>query len=59
VALVDFWLSWCAPCLKFLPLYDTLRVDFPAEDFQILAVNVDEELADAQRFLDKHPLLFE
>lgn len=58
VVLVDFWASWCAPCLKSLPAYEGLRGEFEREDFEIIAVNVDEEIADAQAFIARVPLSF-
>lgn len=58
VVMVDFWASWCAPCLKSLPLYESLRQEFAREDFEIVAVSVDEAAEDAQRFLGKHPVSF-
>lgn len=58
VVLVDFWASWCSPCLKSLPLYDGLRQEFARADFEVLAVNVDEDLADAKSFLDAHAVSY-
>lgn len=58
VVLVDFWASWCAPCLKSLPAYESLRAEFAREDFEIVAVNVDEDPADALAFLRKVALSF-
>lgn len=58
VVLVDFWASWCAPCLRSLPAYETLRGEFAREDFEIVAVNVDEDPADAHAFLRKVTLSF-
>jgi peroxiredoxin len=58
VVLVDFWASWCAPCRQSLPLYEQLRAGFAAEDFAILAVNLDEDAADARAFLAQHPVKY-
>ena len=56
VVYVDFWASWCTPCLTSLPLLDKLRGEFPPEQFQILAVNVDRDPGKARGFLAKHPV---
>jgi len=58
VVLVDFWASWCGPCRQSLPLYDQLRAGLPAADFAILAINLDEEAADARAFLREHPVKY-
>lgn len=58
VVLVDFWASWCSPCLKSLPLYEGLRQEFARADFEILAVNVDEDQADAKAFLETHKVSY-
>lgn len=54
VVYLDFWASWCAPCLKAVPAIETLRSEFPASKFQILAVNVDKKTKKALKFLAKH-----
>ena len=56
VVWVDFWASWCAPCLKSLPQLEEMRKELPAKDFQILAINVDQKTKKATKFLAKHPV---
>lgn len=56
VVYLDFWASWCAPCVTSLPLLEKLRKELADEDFQILAVNVDRNTEDAKRFLARHPI---
>ena len=56
VIYLDFWASWCAPCLTSLPLLEKLRKEFPARKFQILAINVDRDLAKARQSLRQHPV---
>ncbi len=51
VVYLDFWASWCAPCLVSLPALEELRKEFPADRFQILAVNLDREPGKARYFL--------
>lgn len=53
VVYLDFWASWCAPCLTSIPLLEELRSEFPGDDFQVLAVNVDEDPDKARRFLSR------
>jgi peroxiredoxin len=58
VVLIDFWASWCPPCLKSFPKYDALRNELGTKDFEIVAINVDENTDDARSFLAKHPVGF-
>ena len=58
VVLIDFWASWCPPCLKSLPKYNDLRREIGTTDFEIVAINVDENTDDARKFLQKHPVSY-
>ena len=41
VLLVNFWATWCAPCIKEMPSLDKLQEKFGSDDFQVVAVNED------------------
>jgi thiol-disulfide isomerase/thioredoxin len=56
VVYLDFWASWCPPCLVSLPLLEELRQEFPVDEFAVVAVNVDREPKKALAFLNKHPV---
>jgi thiol-disulfide isomerase/thioredoxin len=58
VVYVDFWASWCGPCRMSFPFMNELQAEFAAQGLVVLAVNLDEEAADAQSFLDGHPASF-
>jgi thiol-disulfide isomerase/thioredoxin len=55
VVYVDFWASWCPPCLAAVPALEKLRAEFAGDDFQIVAVNVDKKPKKARKFLEKNP----
>lgn len=53
VVFVDFWASWCPPCLKSLPEFEQLQTSFSGRgDVVVLAINLDENPEDAQDFVD-------
>jgi thiol-disulfide isomerase/thioredoxin len=51
VTLVAFWASWCKPCTKELPQLDKLAAAEHDPRVAIVAVDLDHERADAERFL--------
>jgi len=58
VVLVDFWASWCAPCLHSFPWMNDLQQKHAGEGLVIVAVNVDQDRALADAFLKKVPAKF-
>lgn len=59
VIYVDFWASWCPPCVKSFPFLNNLHRRFGDQGLQILGINLDEKLSDAQKFLAKFPTRFD
>ncbi len=56
VVFIDFWASWCAPCRDSLPLLSRLHATLVDRGFEVLAINIDEDLDDATRFLETYPV---
>ena len=50
VVLVNFWTSWCPPCVAELPSLERLRRDLGNRPFEIFAVNVAEPRGTASRY---------
>jgi thiol-disulfide isomerase/thioredoxin len=58
VVYLDFWASWCAPCRTSFPLLDKLHGKLKAQGFEVVAVNLDEDKANAEKFLQEIPVGF-
>ena len=56
VVYVDFWASWCAPCLRSLPQINDLYTKLKDSGFEVVAVNVDNPIEDGLDFLLDTPL---
>ncbi len=41
VLLVNFWATWCAPCIHEMPSLDQLQADLADEGLQVVAISVD------------------
>ncbi len=53
---VDFWASWCAPCLRSMPLINELYAKYREQGFEVIAINVDDPVEDGREFLLDTPL---
>ncbi len=51
VILIDFWATWCPPCKKSMPFFNSLRNEHVKNGFEIVAINVDENSEEAKQFL--------
>jgi thiol-disulfide isomerase/thioredoxin len=59
VIMLDFWETWCKPCINSFPTLDKLVQDYP-DDFAILAVTPGfmNDKSDAQEFAGNHDYQF-
>jgi thiol-disulfide isomerase/thioredoxin len=58
VLLVDFWASWCAPCRESFPWFAQLHERLATRGLRIVAISLDEDRREADRFLAEHPAPF-
>lgn len=55
--LLNFWATWCPPCIQELPMIDAFWRENAANGFQVLALAIDQPSA-VRRFLERQPLAF-
>lgn len=58
VVLLDFWATWCGPCMKSMPFYSHVYHQKQQEGLEVVAVNVDENSQDVNAYLQNHPVAY-
>jgi len=53
ILIINFWATWCAPCIKEMRLLDSLKQKYPSK-FEILLVTRESENT-VQKFINKQP----
>lgn len=54
---LNFWATWCPPCLRELPLFDEVQKSAPAGSLQVVGIAIDRK-EDVESFLAEHPVSF-
>jgi cytochrome c biogenesis protein CcmG/thiol:disulfide interchange protein DsbE len=42
VVLLDFWATWCEPCLAEMPTFVEWQKQYGSENFQVIGVSMDD-----------------
>jgi thiol-disulfide isomerase/thioredoxin len=58
VVLLNFWASWCPPCLREMPSMERLRVKMAGRPLEIVALNSAEAPEDVNAYLARMKLGF-
>jgi peroxiredoxin len=60
IILIDFWATWCVPCIKELPHFQKLHEKYKEKGLKILAVSVDgpDTAAQVKNFIKRYKYSF-
>ena len=50
LVLIDFWATWCGPCLMQAPILEQLSEEIDEDELKIVKIDVDENSDTAQKF---------
>ncbi|WP_394497011.1 TlpA family protein disulfide reductase [Shewanella sp. ENK2] len=54
LVMVNLWATWCAPCIKEIPAMQAIKARNKDNDFALVPISIDEDLANIQPFFEKH-----
>jgi thiol-disulfide isomerase/thioredoxin len=58
VVMLNFWASWCGPCRQEMPLLDDMAKRYGRAGFTLLGVNVEQDSAAGEKYLQDTPVGF-
>jgi cytochrome c biogenesis protein CcmG, thiol:disulfide interchange protein DsbE len=58
VVYLDFWASWCIPCRSTFPWMNELQSKYKNDGLEIVAISIDDDVQDVEKFLVKVPAKF-
>ena len=56
VTLVDFWATWCGPCVAEMPNVRAVYDKYRSRGFEVLGISLDEDPEAVRAFLKEHKL---
>jgi thiol-disulfide isomerase/thioredoxin len=56
VILVNYWATWCGPCVEEMPALSDLQSELGGDRFQVVTITLDRSIEDARDFLTRMDL---
>jgi cytochrome c biogenesis protein CcmG, thiol:disulfide interchange protein DsbE len=58
LVLLNFWASWCGPCLQEMPKFSAWQQHYGAQGLQVIGVSMDDDAAPVNQLLARHPVSY-
>ena len=56
IVVLDFWATWCPPCVRAMPILETVMNDYADQGVAVYAINLRETTEQVEQFLTNHGL---
>ena len=56
VVILDFWATWCGPCLQAMPQVEAVAEEFKDKGVHLVAVNLEEDAKTISSMMERHKL---
>ncbi len=53
VVLVDFWATWCGPCLREFPNIERNYLDYRDKGFEVVGISIDSDMSQLEHFFSR------
>jgi len=51
---IDFWATWCAPCLKEAPVFKEIAERYKNSNAEFISISIDQDIADWKNYVLKN-----
>ncbi|MGI9471821.1 MAG: TlpA family protein disulfide reductase [Rubripirellula sp.] len=56
IVVLDFWATWCAPCMQTMPLVEAAIAEYDPERVRLVSINLEEPAEQIRSVLERHDM---